>query len=71
LNPIINKANPFVHRSGFSIRGKFTPWGSFYLSWGKFDDADAHLSTALVSKEKTGGKFYVRKLARDKWEKKG
>jgi len=28
-------------------------------------------STALVSKQKTGGKFHVRELARDKREKKG
>jgi len=28
-------------------------------------------STALVSKQKNGGKFYVRKLARSKREKKG
>jgi len=28
-------------------------------------------STALVSKQKTGGKFYVRKLARGKRVKKG
>jgi len=28
-------------------------------------------STALVSKQKPGGKFYVKKLARGKWEKKG
>jgi len=30
-----------------------------------------HLFTALVTKQKTGGKFYVRKLTRDKPEKKG
>jgi len=71
LNPIINKANPFVHRSGFSI-GVNLPLGvHFIYPGGKFDDAVAHLSTVLVSKEKTGGKFYVRKLARGKWEKKG
>jgi len=29
------------------------------------------LSTALVSKQTTGGKFYVSKLARGKREKKG
>jgi len=28
-------------------------------------------SAVLVSKQKTEGKFYVRKLARDKREKKG
>jgi len=28
-------------------------------------------STALVSKQKTGGKFYVRKLAKGKREKEG
>jgi len=27
--------------------------------------------TALVSEQKTVGKFYVRKLAKGKWEKKG
>jgi len=42
----------------------------FTYPGGKFDDAVAHLSTALVSKENTGGKFYVRKLARSKWVKK-
>ena len=43
--------------------GKFFPWG-------KFIDDVVQFSTALVSKQKTRGKFYVRKLARDKWEKK-
>jgi len=37
---------------------------------GKVNDAVVHFSTALVSKQKAGGKFYVRKLARGKWEKK-
>jgi len=37
----------------------------------KFNDAAAHFSTVLVGKQKTGGKFYVRKLARGKREKKG
>jgi len=30
-----------------------------------------HFSTALVSKQKTGGKFHVRKLGWGKREKKG
>jgi len=38
---------------------------------GKFIDAVVHFSTVLVGKQKTGGKFYVTKLARGKWQKKG
>jgi len=38
---------------------------------GKFSDAIVHFSTELVRKQKTGGKFYVRKLARGKRKKKG
>jgi len=37
----------------------------------KFNDAVVHFSTALVGKQKTEGKFYVRKLARGKRERKG
>jgi len=70
LNPIINKANPFVHWSGFSTGVNLPLGGHFIYPRGTFDDAVAHLSTALVSKEKTGGKFYVRKLARGKCVKK-
>jgi len=44
---------------------------NFTYPGGKFNDAVVHFSTALVSKQKTGGKFYVRKLARGKQEKKG
>jgi len=36
----------------------------------EFKDAVVHFSTALVSQQKLGGKFYVRKLARGKRKKK-
>jgi len=45
--------------------------GNFTYPGGKFNDADVHFSTAIVGKQKTGGKFYVMKLARGKREKKG
>jgi len=57
-----------------SIRAGFPTGGKFYLLWGKFNDAEVTIlrffSAALVTKQKTGGKFYVRKLARGKLEKK-
>jgi len=42
-----------------------------FSTGGKFNDAVVHFSTALVSKQKTKGKFYVMKLTRGKREKKG
>ena len=55
-----------------SQSGGKLPFGVHFTYPGcKFDDTVAHLSTALVSKEKTVGKFYVRKLPRGNWEKKG
>jgi len=47
----------------FSLNQEFSAGGKFYLSWGKFNDAVVHFSTALMSKQRTGSKFYVRKLA--------
>jgi len=44
---------------------------NFIYPGGKFNDAVIHFSTTPVSKQKTGDKFYVRKLARGKREKKG
>jgi len=41
-----------------------------FSTGGKFNDAVVHFSTALVGKQKTGSKFYVRKPARDKRENK-
>jgi len=52
------------------IRGS-QPGVNFTYPVDKFYDTVVHFSTALVSKQKTGGKFYVRKLARSKREKKG
>jgi len=44
---------------------------NFTYLGGKFNDAVVRFSTTLAGKQKTGGKFYVRKLARGKREKKG
>jgi len=43
---------------------------NFTYPGGKFNDAVVHFSTAPVCEQNTGGKFYVRKLVRGKWEKK-
>ena len=42
----------------------------FTYSGGIFNYAVVHFSTALMCKQKTGSKFYVRKLARGKQDKK-
>ena len=47
---------------GFLTRGNLTYPG------GKFNDAVVHFSKALVSKQKTRGEFYVKKMARGKRE---
>jgi len=61
--------------AGVLNRGQIYPLRvNFTYSGGKFNDAEVIIlvfSTALVSKQKTGGKFYVRNLERGKWEKKG
>jgi len=44
---------------------------NFTYPGGKFNDAVVHFSTGLAGKQKTGGKLFVRKLARGKREKKG
>jgi len=58
---------PAVEYSRFSVVQGFT-------TGGKFNDAEVTIhcffSTALASKQKAGGKFYVRKLARGKRKKK-
>ena len=61
--------------SGVLNRGKIYPVGvNFTHPGGKLNDAEVAIfvfSTALVCKQKTGGKFYVRKLARGIREKRG
>jgi len=58
-----------------SLEQGFSTGVNFTYPWGKFNDAEVAIlhffSTALVSKQKTGGKIYVRKLAKGKREKKG
>jgi len=44
---------------------------NFIYPGGKFNNDVVRFSTALVGEQKIGGKFYVRKLARGKREKKG
>jgi len=58
--------------AGVLNREQIYPLGiRFIYPGGKFNDVVVHFSTALVSKQKTGGKCYVMKLVRGKQEKKG
>jgi len=56
-------------------QGFLKPGVNFTYPGGKFNDAEIAIlcffSTALVTKQKTECKFYVRKLARGKRVKKG
>jgi len=59
-------------KPGVLNRGYIYPLGVHFTYPGdKLNDAVVRLSTALVSKQKTRRKFYVRKLGRGKREKKG
>jgi len=56
-----NKISWCSLKPGILIRGYIYPLGlNFTIPGGEFNDAVLHFATALVNKQKTGGKFYVR-----------
>jgi len=68
------KTGSYPSVQGLSTRGNLPPGNNFTYRGSTFNDVNcitSFFSTVLVSKQKTGDKFYVRKLARGKLEKKG